>query len=1493
MIKFFYKMIYRLLYTSFFIVYFFSVNAQTKFSNEPNEFFSQLNTYVTKSNSQQAIEAVNQFIENGSNGTYSLEKIQAIAKNCNTMRIHKMVAKPHFAMYFSTLNAIKIGNLDTVQQNNWAKAAAVSIENSGKSHINFLNFMQFSKEFFSTRMLYNNEDKLWQHSSENYKFNVNEDEVFLVFEEGTLTGRTPNNQLKIEKTSGSFYPFENVWKGKSGILNWENAGLPKDTVFANFNSYQLDVAKSSFAVKDATFTYLNLLSKPLKGDVSGKLLVSSDDNKLYPQFTAYEKIKLKNLSDGLVYEGGFGLQGSTVICEGDSTTFARLEFKGKNNALNTVVTSKRFEISNRETIYSKAAKLLMHFGQDSIYHPNLSLNYNVKNRELKLLRPDMKGLNVPYYNSYHNLDFKVDAIYWHIDSAFVRLNMIGAEGGAPAEFESTNYFEKRRIQKYRSFTDINPIYELKAYVDKRQTRKISAAAFADMLGINFTAKSIKQLLLTLTEDGFIFYNEANKEITIKDKLMHFGLADRNKTDFDEIRIYSSSKKDNANFDFTNKTLKLSGVEDIIVSKAKDVIILPRNEEINLLQNRDMQFNGTVLGGRVDFVGENFNFDYNNFTIDLPNMEEMLINYPNFQMTKGGQSELEPLLTSIENISGTLYIDKPTNKSGIMGNRDYPKFVSEGLSYAYYDKDQFKKLYPRDSFYFEIQPFQLDSLWLLSPELVALPGKLVSGGIFEEINQNLTIQLDRSLGFKQQAPESGFKMYNGAGLFKGELILNNKGLNGKGAFNALTAELNSDLIVFFPDSIIATCDTFYLDKKTTPHQPLTYSNGPVSINWQAKKDTLNVRMLKQPFSLYNNSASLEGDLLLSSSGLYGRGTLSWKEGMLETSYLKFMSDVAEAQVANLTINAFDTSSVAFATTNVASNINFTTKKGAFKSSGNLNIDLPYNGYQTTMNAFDWDIANGMIELYTPKNDDKAYYFKSTNKNFENLKFIAKSGAYNLNNYYLNAYQVPHIMVGGTKIIPDSASLTIQPNGIIQTLNNATIITDSISSLHKIYNATIDIKTGNIFEATGNYDYSSSITGTQSLFFNKIESQFAGDSKKRTTDNLYKTVATGTIEEDQNFKIDEQFDFKGDVKLTSNKPFLSFDGFTKINLNTPSLTSNWFKFNDEIDPENVQININENLIGINNDTLSIGINFNRSNLEMYTVFINRPIDNSDHKLITAKGFIENDKTNNLFNIGNKDKILGEAYQGDIFRLDDKRGFITTEGKINMGDRFHLMNVDVAGQVENSLTQNTYKFKDLVAGFDFLFDEDLLKIMANTFQDENEDAEDIDFSTENFKKGIAEFLKPKDVEETLASIDRVGYYQKGKDVKYNLLLADLDMAFNEISRTVVSTKPFGIAYIGDKYVNRMAMGYLEFGTRKKSDYFTIYIQTDNEEEPSWFYYSYRNGVMSILSSENEFNTKLAEIKTKDRQQKSKDLFYQFQPGNHIKKDNFVARMQGQTGY
>jgi len=1469
-------------------------------------FFSKLKSHVLKSKKTKAEVALKKFLLNAKNNKFNSTQITQIEKTCTSMWQKKMVAFPYFTDYLQALNVyIETPLEDESPFDEWLVVSEQVAQNSGKLHQYFKDYMSFSAGFFANQHIHQSENKNWLHTAEKFNFSFEDSLAILIFEEGNLTGYTEVDSLIIKKTTGKYYPSIYRWKGKSGLVDWSQNGLATDTVFANFASYELNVKEGEYNIPNSTFTYLNFLNKPLKGDLKGKLSVSKSNSKAYPQFSAQQKIELNNLGDNVKYKGGFALQGKNIIGLGDSIQPAQLNFYAPQKAIHIKATADKFEINDFKDINTKAAELLIYFGTDSIYHPNLALQYNIQNRELKILRSNMKGINIPYNDSYHGLEFKVDGLYWQLDSTFFNLNMIASDGATdPAIFKSHNYFNKKDIQKYRSFTDINPIYELKAYSDNNKTRFMPAAEFADALGTKFTTKSIQKLVLSLVEDGFVYYNPASKIIQIKDKVILHGLANVNKSDYDVLKILSEAKNDNAVFDISNKMLTLEGVTNVRLSKAKDVVILPRNNTINIGKNRNLNFNGTVLGGRVDFVGNDFKMDYQNYTIKMPVMQEILINYPSFTMTASGQPELEPVSTKIEDVSGMLYIDMPENKSGLMGNRDFPKFKSDGTARTYYDEGPFKNLYRRDSFYFEIKPFQLDSLWILSPELVNLEGKLVSSEIFADLQQTLSIQLDRSLGFETQAPEAGYPMYNGAGTFKGKLKLNSKGLNGSGSFRALTAELNSNTISFFPDSILATCDTFFLEKRVAnPHQPLTFSNGPVDVNWKAKKDTLLIRKKNNPFSLYNDQAAFNGDLLLSSKGLYGRGSLNWEGGALSSNFLKFESEVASSEISDLSIQALDTSSIAFSTKNVNARVDFENALGKFNTSGNLKIDLPFNQFETTMSAFDWDMKNGLIELYTPVNLDKAYYFSSTDKDKEGLRFKGKSAVYNLNNYLLQANGVPHIYIADSKIIPDSNLLTVNPGGVFDTLYNAIVWADTTDLKHKIYDATVFIESGNQLKGFGQYDFVSSKLGTQTIFFDSLA--IASKSNKKQSEFALRTVGKGNIEESANFKLDQLFDYQGEVNLYSNEPFLEFDGYSKINLKNDSLATNWFQFKDFIDPENVQIEMGGDLMEVNKDTLAIGIHFNADANQLYTVFINKPISSKDHALVKANGFINYDRAKNIFSIGDKDKIKNGNYQGRLFSFNDNTGLISTEGKINMGANYPLMNIDVAGVAENDLLRKKFTFKDLVVGLDFLFDEDLMKILGNTFQDANEEADEIDYTAETFKKGIAELVKPKKVDETIEAIDRLGYYQKTKDLKYQLLLADLDMQFNEVSRTIISTQPFGLAYAGDKYINRMVMGYVEFGSRIMGDYFNIYLETqssdlddDNEDEEgkeaaAWFYFAYKNGQMDVLSSDGDFNSQLEELKLPKRELKEKKQFYRYQLGNFIKKDNFVARMKGQAGY
>jgi hypothetical protein len=73
-------------------------------------------------------------------------------------------------------------------------------------------------------------------------------------------------------------------------------------------------------------------------------------------------------------------------------------------------------------------------------------------------------------------------------------------------------------------------------------------------------------------------------------------------------------------------------------------------------------------------------------------------------------------------------------------------------------------------------------------------------------------------------------------------------------------------------------------------------------------------------------------------------------------------------------------------------------------------------------------------------------------------------------------------------------------------------------------------------------------------------------------------------------------------------------------------------------------------------------------------------------------------------------------------------------------------------------------------------------------------------------------------------------------------------------------------------------------------IYLELDPN---TWYYFSYFRGVMSAVSSNQEFNKIISELKSKDRKLEVKDgPSYQFNPCSPTKKDQFVKKMRQAMG-
>jgi hypothetical protein len=103
-------------------------------------------------------------------------------------------------------------------------------------------------------------------------------------------------------------------------------------------------------------------------------------------------------------------------------------------------------------------------------------------------------------------------------------------------------------------------------------------------------------------------------------------------------------------------------------------------------------------------------------------------------------------------------------------------------------------------------------------------------------------------------------------------------------------------------------------------------------------------------------------------------------------------------------------------------------------------------------------------------------------------------------------------------------------------------------------------------------------------------------------------------------------------------------------------------------------------------------------------------------------------------------------------------------------------------------------------------------------------------------------------------------------------------------MESDPIGIANMGKKQLFRYVKGKIEIEKKRSADVLRIYLELD---PGSWYYFEYRLGIMTVITSDKDFNTILTELKDDKRRFEKGNKKYSFQlVSNKKKRDDFVSK-------
>jgi hypothetical protein len=1419
----------------------FILDAQPKsaFTGEISTFRTELINFMGPNLNADQKANLNKFLSRWDSAAFNKTNMIMIVDISTQLSARLMRPVPHFNDFITTINYFIDYKRDDAFFSNWLRGLSEITFNPRISSDSIIKYFKNTGSIIIDNVLAESGSVKWRVKGSKLKFE--HDTVFyVVITNSTLTCYSQKDSTEIYNATGEYYPDLQLFKGKKGIVTWEKAGYQKKDVFAELSDYTINTSKNNFTVDSARLTNNAYFKRPELGKLTDQTTsFKTKDQATFPRFTTYTKeFRLKNIFKGVNYAGGLSFEGANVKGTGENYSPARITLY-RNDTLYIKIESKEFLFS-KTGLNSQETSVSLYLKKDSIYHSNLGFSYIADTRQVNLFRTNNPISKSPYFNSYQGLDMYFEYLSWNMNESKIFLSRSRGSSLGVAQFESISYFNSDDFLQLMGLDNYHPLNRLIKFAEYYYSETFPVTEFAKWL--NKSEEAVVGLCIDLANKGFIFYDRINNEITIKKKTRDYLDSYAKRKDYDVFNIFSETRAptDNAILNLSDYKITVNGVSGVLLSDSQKVAV--ETDKIDVY--------GNPISKQVDNL-----------------------------LQKG---------------SAELLIDKPNNKSGLKSFKQYPIITSNAYSYIFYDKiPGLEGVYKQKDFYFKIDPYTYEDIDHFNIEDMDLSGEFAGGNILKPSRQQLIILENNSFGFNMTIPKDGIELYDGKARLFDTINMSNMGLIGSGKLKHLTSTTRSGEYKFYPDSMTTHASEFDMERDSAGLFPVLNSQQ-VDIKWLIQKDEwLAANTPGKTFNMFENGTTLDGSLKLSPDRIKGSGIIDMTNSRITSRLLSFTSNSITADTAEYNLKSLTTNGYSFIAENANTNINFDLKMSRFHlNTDSSMVKFPEIQYNCTMTDFTYNMETRVLNmeqkgksdtpLLTPDKLIRVNYsmldkptFFATNNLSDTISFSSWKASYHLDQEYIEAENINYIHVADALIQPKNGKIIISRRAQIQPLDSALI---ALNNKHILHSARINIESTKRYSGSAVYDYINDNDEIQQISFPELR-----------VDTL-NTSAAGFIPVEQKFRLSSAFTFSGDVQLFAKNDQMTFTGSAGIITSCPDLNSYSIKFKSKIDPKNVMIPVTDKPRDLNDNPVFSGSIINTDSTHIYPAFLSPKKSWSDVALVTSEGFLWFEKAKGRYLIASSEKLADHKLPGNMVGLDKNYCVLSGEGTLDFGANFDLVKFRSAGRVTQTLDSGKVSI-EAILGLDFFFSPEALKMMAEEIR-MKPSLKPVNLNSELNNKGMKDLLGAAAATQIKEEIDLFGTSKNlPKEFDYELLLNDVQLYWNESTSSFRSKGKIGLGYVGPQPINVYVDGYIEIQRRRTGDLIDVYLKTDAS---TWYYFSYFRGVMMTQSSNNDYNTLIANIRQNDRKHTASNsrtpYTYMISVENRV--ERFLSRMEGDAG-
>ena len=1261
-------------------------------------------------------------------------------------------------------------------------------------------------------------------------------------------------------TNGVISLNNGIFVGKNGRFTWAAAG--DSSIYADLDSYSFNISQPKILAENVTLHDAKLVA-PIKGTIEYRGVKKIKGQPAsYPRFVSNGiDAKLKGIRKNIAYKGGYALIGTNMSSASLSGAPSTVTVSYKDKTAFKAVSNK-FSLKD-SVITSSFTSFSMPLGSDSLYHPGVTLNYNDDEGLVKLGRAEKTDFApLPYQDSYHKMNIWSQAMRWKFPNDKVEFLRIDGKQVVPVKLESFDYFKKERFKGISQEFGFQPLLLAANYAQIQKKSSFLAEELAAKFKQN--PKILRRSLERLALDGYFIYNKPTDEFALSKKGALYVMANLDKADYDNFQVVSQftadDEKANATIYLPDTLLTVLGVSRFIVSDSLKIYGVPSDKKIVIGKNRNFGMNGQLVASNYQFRGQNLKFDYSQFFVNVSPNDSITFT-PKEKFVKGQKSQVGGHVKYEK--GGTFYLSDPTNKSGIQKGKKSPRLVVPEGMMVYFDQPEREPvLYPREV-YFKIPKIDMDGL---DQRDVIFDGTFYGNGIIPDIKTILKSMPDNSLGFDYKPLPADMKLYNGKALarFTDTLTMDNSGLHSKGIIKYLSASMTAKNILLASDSLLASGDVASIKEATIGKGYFPAVDlKDYALRWFPNSDSMFINTTGKSFSFHKGTTSLEGGLLLRSTGLYGSGKLKRADSELSSQDIKFNKEGFLANKSVFAINSgLDKTKKLLTGNNVNIDFNFKTGIASFLTdetgfaSDSSGMQIPTASYQTLIGSAKWDMNKKTILM---KGLGETSTYTSTNPEQEGLTFQGSEAIYDVEKVTLNVKGVPFVQTADVKIIPDGGYLAIDAKGKISPLKKARIEIDTLKTSHRLKDADIRIDSRNRFEGSATYQY---ITARKDTFnikmqnFELVEMGAGTQEGRRSKPNSqpaaikYYTTARADIKETDKLILSPRIQYKGGINLIAYEPSLQLDGFVKPVIKfRKDFQSSWIVYK-EAPGETISIKIDKNLKNEHELPLSVGLHYNEAR-GMYMSFLSPKDSDGDEDIYLAQGALVYDEDSKAFKVTPPPGADGLIDESNALKFDDKTGIADFSGPLKLVNSDWLQST---GVVEAQVDSSRFSFNSMLllkmSALEPVLQPLAAKIVEVNLEEQNSTAADDD--PEQLNRKLAALIGSK-ANDAYIKLSAAGYkplYDASPMLDVPLVLSNVNLNWSASHGAYYSQGPIGVSNLGRNNINAQMEGLLEMRRTVDGDEFSLFLQASPDV---WYYFDYRQNELGVVSSLLDFNDQL----------------------------------------